>query len=186
MGTIFYIMGVVVGVGVTIVVVVAVIVVVESSVSFLWYISSINFFRFGSFPFTVSCKCHIPSLSDYQFDDNTCLLMRFSISQGDLDLLDLSFRLGLCNSTRINGHHQFKCFANYDSSRYGCSCWDFISTAIVAVGCYCAFQEHSDLSATSFLMGSDEAAHKELGDIIERVATTASSLEAEQDSGNID
>ncbi|GJR92247.1 putative ribonuclease H-like domain-containing protein [Tanacetum coccineum] len=31
----------------------------------------------------------------------------------------------------------------------------------------------------------DEAVHKELGDIMERVATTASSLEAEQDSGNI-
>ncbi|GKB10909.1 hypothetical protein Tco_0844832 [Tanacetum coccineum] len=31
----------------------------------------------------------------------------------------------------------------------------------------------------------DEAVHKELGDIIERAATTASSLEAEQDSGNI-
>ncbi|GKE00933.1 putative ribonuclease H-like domain-containing protein [Tanacetum coccineum] len=31
----------------------------------------------------------------------------------------------------------------------------------------------------------DEAVHKELGDTIERVATTASSLEAEQDSGNI-
>ncbi|GKA71329.1 putative ribonuclease H-like domain-containing protein [Tanacetum coccineum] len=32
---------------------------------------------------------------------------------------------------------------------------------------------------------SDEAVHKELGDRIERAATTASSLEAEQDSGNI-
>ncbi|GKC13264.1 uncharacterized mitochondrial protein-like protein [Tanacetum coccineum] len=31
----------------------------------------------------------------------------------------------------------------------------------------------------------DEAVHKELGDRMERVATTASSLEAEQDSGNI-
>ncbi|GJS30144.1 ribonuclease H-like domain-containing protein [Tanacetum coccineum] len=31
----------------------------------------------------------------------------------------------------------------------------------------------------------DEAVHKELGDIIERAATTASSFEAEQDSGNI-
>ncbi|GJW56855.1 ribonuclease H-like domain-containing protein [Tanacetum coccineum] len=31
----------------------------------------------------------------------------------------------------------------------------------------------------------DEAVHKELGDIIERAATTASSLEVEQDSGNI-
>ncbi|GKE74020.1 hypothetical protein Tco_1536061 [Tanacetum coccineum] len=31
----------------------------------------------------------------------------------------------------------------------------------------------------------DEAVHKELGDRIERVATTASSLEAKQDSGNI-
>ncbi|GKA55335.1 hypothetical protein Tco_0754284 [Tanacetum coccineum] len=31
----------------------------------------------------------------------------------------------------------------------------------------------------------DEAVHKELGDRIERAATTASSLEAEQDSGNI-
>ncbi|GJU53364.1 ribonuclease H-like domain-containing protein [Tanacetum coccineum] len=31
----------------------------------------------------------------------------------------------------------------------------------------------------------DEAVHKELGDIMERVVTTASSLEAEQDSGNI-
>ncbi|GKF28621.1 hypothetical protein Tco_0094963, partial [Tanacetum coccineum] len=31
----------------------------------------------------------------------------------------------------------------------------------------------------------DEAIHKELGDIMQRVATTASSLEAEQDSGNI-
>ncbi|GKC29644.1 hypothetical protein Tco_1036938, partial [Tanacetum coccineum] len=31
----------------------------------------------------------------------------------------------------------------------------------------------------------DEAAHKELGDRMERAATTASSLEAEQDSGNI-
>ncbi|GJR72470.1 hypothetical protein Tco_0084835 [Tanacetum coccineum] len=30
-----------------------------------------------------------------------------------------------------------------------------------------------------------EAVHKELGDIMERTATTASSLEAEQDSGNI-
>ncbi|GKG47918.1 hypothetical protein Tco_0507403, partial [Tanacetum coccineum] len=30
---------------------------------------------------------------------------------------------------------------------------------------------------------SDEAVHKELGDKIERAATTASSLEAEQDSG---
>ncbi|GJY27981.1 hypothetical protein Tco_0403748, partial [Tanacetum coccineum] len=31
----------------------------------------------------------------------------------------------------------------------------------------------------------DEAIHKELGDRMERAATTASSLEAEQDSGNI-
>ncbi|GKC72857.1 hypothetical protein Tco_1118740, partial [Tanacetum coccineum] len=31
----------------------------------------------------------------------------------------------------------------------------------------------------------DEAIHKELGNIMERAATTASSLEAEQDSGNI-
>ncbi|GJV03960.1 hypothetical protein Tco_1337529 [Tanacetum coccineum] len=31
----------------------------------------------------------------------------------------------------------------------------------------------------------DEAVHKELGDKMERAATTASSLEAEQDSGNI-
>ncbi|GKF62618.1 hypothetical protein Tco_0182672, partial [Tanacetum coccineum] len=31
----------------------------------------------------------------------------------------------------------------------------------------------------------DEAVHKELDDIIERVVTTASSLEAKQDSGNI-
>ncbi|GJT39291.1 hypothetical protein Tco_0939156 [Tanacetum coccineum] len=30
----------------------------------------------------------------------------------------------------------------------------------------------------------DEAVHKELGDIMERAATTASSLEAEQDSGS--
>ncbi|GKF76068.1 hypothetical protein Tco_0225512, partial [Tanacetum coccineum] len=30
----------------------------------------------------------------------------------------------------------------------------------------------------------DEGIHKELGDIIERSATTASSLEAEQDSGS--
>ncbi|GJZ49433.1 hypothetical protein Tco_0603623 [Tanacetum coccineum] len=34
-------------------------------------------------------------------------------------------------------------------------------------------------------MGEDEAAHKELGDSLVRVVTTASSLEAEQDSGNI-
>ncbi|GKF25570.1 hypothetical protein Tco_0081464, partial [Tanacetum coccineum] len=31
----------------------------------------------------------------------------------------------------------------------------------------------------------DEAVHKELGDKMERAATTASSLEAEQNSGNI-
>ncbi|GKF16817.1 hypothetical protein Tco_0061735, partial [Tanacetum coccineum] len=31
----------------------------------------------------------------------------------------------------------------------------------------------------------NEAVHKELGDRMERAATTASSLEAEQDSGNI-
>ncbi|GKG40146.1 hypothetical protein Tco_0466923, partial [Tanacetum coccineum] len=31
----------------------------------------------------------------------------------------------------------------------------------------------------------DEVVHKELGDIMERAATTASSLEADQDSGNI-
>ncbi|GKD30561.1 hypothetical protein Tco_1241339, partial [Tanacetum coccineum] len=31
----------------------------------------------------------------------------------------------------------------------------------------------------------DEAVHKELGDRMERAATTASSLEAEQESGNI-
>ncbi|GJZ18029.1 hypothetical protein Tco_0554152 [Tanacetum coccineum] len=31
----------------------------------------------------------------------------------------------------------------------------------------------------------DEAVHKELGDRMERAATTASSLEVEQDSGNI-
>ncbi|GKG33759.1 hypothetical protein Tco_0433918 [Tanacetum coccineum] len=31
----------------------------------------------------------------------------------------------------------------------------------------------------------DEAVHKELGDRMERVATTSSSLEAEQDNGNI-
>ncbi|GKD85661.1 hypothetical protein Tco_1356815, partial [Tanacetum coccineum] len=31
----------------------------------------------------------------------------------------------------------------------------------------------------------DEVVHKELGDRMERAATTASSLEAEQDSGNI-
>ncbi|GJV57421.1 hypothetical protein Tco_1458426 [Tanacetum coccineum] len=35
-----------------------------------------------------------------------------------------------------------------------------------------------------YLVG-DEAVHKELGDRMERAATTASSLEAEQDSGNI-
>ncbi|GKD44924.1 putative ribonuclease H-like domain-containing protein, partial [Tanacetum coccineum] len=35
-----------------------------------------------------------------------------------------------------------------------------------------------------YLVG-DEAVHKELGDKMERVATTASSLDAEQDSGNI-
>ncbi|GJX45259.1 hypothetical protein Tco_0261935 [Tanacetum coccineum] len=34
--------------------------------------------------------------------------------------------------------------------------------------------------------GCDEAIHKELGDIMERADTTTSSLEAEQDSGNID
>ncbi|GKG28909.1 hypothetical protein Tco_0416274, partial [Tanacetum coccineum] len=33
---------------------------------------------------------------------------------------------------------------------------------------------------------ADEADHKELGDSLVRAATTASSLEAEQDSGNID
>ncbi|GKE33793.1 hypothetical protein Tco_1453115 [Tanacetum coccineum] len=32
---------------------------------------------------------------------------------------------------------------------------------------------------------SNEVVHKELGDRMERVATTASSLEVEQDSGNI-
>ncbi|GJZ97182.1 hypothetical protein Tco_0669635 [Tanacetum coccineum] len=32
---------------------------------------------------------------------------------------------------------------------------------------------------------ADEAIHKELGDSLVRAATTASSLEAEQDSGNI-
>ncbi|GJS45193.1 hypothetical protein Tco_0595314, partial [Tanacetum coccineum] len=32
---------------------------------------------------------------------------------------------------------------------------------------------------------SEEAVHKELGDRMERAATTASSLEAEHDSGNI-
>ncbi|GJY91337.1 hypothetical protein Tco_0506533 [Tanacetum coccineum] len=35
------------------------------------------------------------------------------------------------------------------------------------------------------VMVGDEAVHKELGDRMERAATTASSLEAEQDSGNI-
>ncbi|GJV97128.1 hypothetical protein Tco_1548705 [Tanacetum coccineum] len=34
-------------------------------------------------------------------------------------------------------------------------------------------------------MGEDKAVHKELGDSLVRAATTASSLEAEQDSGNI-
>ncbi|GJY52702.1 hypothetical protein Tco_0443549 [Tanacetum coccineum] len=34
-------------------------------------------------------------------------------------------------------------------------------------------------------MGKDEAVHKELGDSLVRAATTASNLEAEQDSGNI-
>ncbi|GJY50244.1 hypothetical protein Tco_0441091 [Tanacetum coccineum] len=34
-------------------------------------------------------------------------------------------------------------------------------------------------------LGEDEAVHKELGDSLVRAATTASSLEAEQDSGNI-
>ncbi|GJW78118.1 hypothetical protein Tco_0139800 [Tanacetum coccineum] len=34
-------------------------------------------------------------------------------------------------------------------------------------------------------MGEDDAVHKELGDSLVRVATTASSLEVEQDSGNI-
>ncbi|GKF52456.1 hypothetical protein Tco_0159366 [Tanacetum coccineum] len=34
-------------------------------------------------------------------------------------------------------------------------------------------------------LGKDEAVHKELGDSLIRVVTTASSLEAEQDSGNI-
>ncbi|GKF44191.1 hypothetical protein Tco_0130743, partial [Tanacetum coccineum] len=33
--------------------------------------------------------------------------------------------------------------------------------------------------------GEDEVVHKELGDSLVRVATTASSLEVEQDSGNI-
>ncbi|GKF12997.1 hypothetical protein Tco_0050923, partial [Tanacetum coccineum] len=32
---------------------------------------------------------------------------------------------------------------------------------------------------------SNEVVHKELGDIMERAATTASSLEVDQDSGNI-
>ncbi|GKE32356.1 hypothetical protein Tco_1451678, partial [Tanacetum coccineum] len=36
-----------------------------------------------------------------------------------------------------------------------------------------------------YLVG-DEAVHKELGDRMERAATTASSLEAKHDSGNID
>ncbi|GKA44920.1 hypothetical protein Tco_0737716 [Tanacetum coccineum] len=40
-----------------------------------------------------------------------------------------------------------------------------------------------DAKHIEYLVG-DEAVHKELGDIMERVATTASSLEAEQDSGN--
>ncbi|GJT86211.1 putative ribonuclease H-like domain-containing protein [Tanacetum coccineum] len=39
-------------------------------------------------------------------------------------------------------------------------------------------------SSTKSMVG-DEVVHKELGDRIERVATTASSLEAKQDSGNI-
>ncbi|GKE18950.1 hypothetical protein Tco_1426527, partial [Tanacetum coccineum] len=34
-------------------------------------------------------------------------------------------------------------------------------------------------------MVGDEAVHKELGDRMERAATTATSLKAEQDSGNI-
>ncbi|GJY69290.1 hypothetical protein Tco_0472272 [Tanacetum coccineum] len=40
-------------------------------------------------------------------------------------------------------------------------------------------------SSGPFVKVGDEAVHKELGDRIERAATTASSLEAEQDSGNI-
>ncbi|GJZ93310.1 putative ribonuclease H-like domain-containing protein [Tanacetum coccineum] len=40
-------------------------------------------------------------------------------------------------------------------------------------------------AASCYGQVGDEAVHKELGDIIERAVTTASSLEAEQDSGNI-
>ncbi|GJZ88515.1 putative ribonuclease H-like domain-containing protein, partial [Tanacetum coccineum] len=43
----------------------------------------------------------------------------------------------------------------------------------------------ADLLTKGFDAGSDEAVHKELDDRMERAATTASSLEAEQDSGNI-
>ncbi|GJT13111.1 putative ribonuclease H-like domain-containing protein [Tanacetum coccineum] len=40
-------------------------------------------------------------------------------------------------------------------------------------------------SSSPLVKAGDEAVHKELGDRMERAATTASSLEAEQDSGNI-
>ncbi|GKA91044.1 putative ribonuclease H-like domain-containing protein [Tanacetum coccineum] len=46
----------------------------------------------------------------------------------------------------------------------------------------------SSIGELTFFLGlqvGDEAVHKELGDMMERAATTASSLEAEQDSGNI-
>ncbi|GKD33690.1 hypothetical protein Tco_1249199 [Tanacetum coccineum] len=44
-----------------------------------------------------------------------------------------------------------------------------------------------DVSSQEWMEGhvGDEAVHKELGDRMERVATTASSLEAEQDNGSI-
>ncbi|GJV18187.1 hypothetical protein Tco_1363510 [Tanacetum coccineum] len=57
----------------------------------------------------------------------------------------------------------------------------------VAAASCCGQVKHVEylmLNASPFEVG-DEAAHKELGDSMKRAATTTSSLEAEQDSGNI-
>ncbi|GKC84107.1 hypothetical protein Tco_1139824 [Tanacetum coccineum] len=50
---------------------------------------------------------------------------------------------------------------------------------------YVNMQSSKDERTCNIKSVGDEAVHKKLGDRMERAATTASSLEAEQDSGNI-
>ncbi|GJZ69181.1 hypothetical protein Tco_0632731 [Tanacetum coccineum] len=62
--------------------------------------------------------------------------------------------------------------------------FEFIEDVITEMIVYDLFDDEVELLRLD-ISSKDEAVHKELGDSLVRAATTASSLEAEQDSGNI-